>query len=324
MFKSKKTIISIIVIILIILIPLIFKNSTYLVLIMCTIGIYVIAVSGLDLLFGYTGQISLGHAAFYAIGAYGSALLAVKMGVPPFLSIPMGGLMAAFAGIVIAFPASKLIHHFLALMTIAFNILVYNAIANIFHNLTGGHVGLISIAAFKIGNFVLDERRNYFYVILFYTLLSLLLKQRIVYSRTGRAFIAIRENYHAANGLGVNVHYYKVLAFLISGLYMGVAGALYAHMVRYISPDTFTFNQSVLFLLMLLFGGSGSLFGPIIGVVIIIILTEILQKFTNIQMLIYGIFLLVIIIFLPGGVYGLFQNIRLIKKTEVKANVETK
>lgn len=323
MFKSKKININIIVIILIMLVPLIFKNNNYIILIMCMIGIYIIAISGLDLLFGYTGQISLGHAAFYAIGAYSSALLA-KMGVPPFLSIPIAGFMAAFAGIIIAFPASKLLHHFLALMTIAFNILVYHAIANILVNLTGGHVGLIAIPAFKIGNFVFAERLTYFYVILFYTLLSLLVKQRIVYSRTGRAFIAIRENYHAANGLGVNVHYYKMLAFLISALFTGVAGALYAHMVRYISPDTFTFNQSVLFLIMLLFGGPGSLSGPIMGVVTLLILAETLQKFTNIQMLIYGIFLLVIIIFLPGGVYGLFRNIRLTKKMEVKADAETK
>ena len=145
----------------------------------------------------------------------------------------------------------------------------------------------------------------YYYLVLFFVVVLLLIKQNIVKSRVGRAFIAIRENTMAANGCGVNVAQYKTLSFAISAFYVGLAGGLYAHMVGFISPDTFVQNTSVILITMLLFGGSGNLFGPVLGAAIITIIQEGLQFLADFRMLIYGIILLLIIQFQPQGITGL-------------------
>lgn len=135
-------------------------------------------------------------------------------------------------------------------------------------------------------------------------LIFLAAKYLIVNSKVGRAWIAIRENSHAANGMGINVTKYKVMAFAVSVFYTGFAGAMYAHLVRYIGPDTFTQKQSVMFVTMMLFGGTGSILGPIFGAALVLLITEGLRTFEQYQMLMYGILLLVVVVALPGGIYG--------------------
>ena len=150
----------------------------------------------------------------------------------------------------------------------------------------------------------LDNYTKWYFFLLFFTVIALVLKQSLVHSRTGRAFMAIRENTHAANGMGVNVRKFMIIASAVSAIYTGFAGAVYVHLIRYIAPATAQQKQSVLFLTMLLFGGTGSLVGPIIGVIFIELLLELIRPLQEYQMLLYGCLLLIVIVALPGGLYG--------------------
>lgn len=312
MFEKKHRVLLVLIGILI-LIPIVFSRSAYLMLLLCTIGISTIAVSGLDLLFGYSGQISLGHAAFYAIGAYTSAILSKNYGIPVWITLIIGATLAAIIGLLIALPSVKLVHHFLALVTISFAQLVYLFVSNA-EELTQGFEGINFIPKPTIGSFSFDTNTSYFYLIWVCALLLLFFKQCIVCSKTGRAFLAIKENSHAANGMGINLTKYKVMAFAISAFYTGFAGGLYAHFIGFISPESFMLMQSVLFLTMLLFGGTGNLYGPILGTVALTILSELLQEIGNYQVIVYGFVLLLVILFLPTGLSGIKLKKRLKKE----------
>jgi branched-chain amino acid transport system permease protein len=284
-------------------------RERYLALVLCFICIYTIAVSGLDILFGYTGQVSFGHAGYYALGSYGSVLLSMKLGVPVLLSMFLGALIATVFGIILAFPASKLVKHFLSLLSIAFGNMIFMLISATTW-LTNGFSGIINIPAVNLFGYKISTNQRYFFFLLVLTALVLLGKNRLVKSRTGRAFIAIRENVHAANGMGIDVRFYKVQAFAISAFLTGLAGALYAHLVRFISPDTYTNTTSNMFMTMLLFGGIGSLLGPLVGAVILVLVTELMQSFAAYQMLLYAVFIMVVLFFLPNGMIGIVDAVR--------------
>ena len=281
--------------------------------------LYIIAVSGLDILFGYSGQISMGHAAFFCIGAYGSVLLHEFTGLPVLITILIGTVLATLIGSLLAYPASKLVFHFLSLVTIAFGEVVYQLVAqspgNITGNFTGKFTETISLFGFKLNTYT-----KYYFFSVVCMVIFLIIKTNLVRSRVGRAFIAIRENSHAANGMGINVRKYKVIAFATSAFYTAFAGGLYAHLVRFISPDTFTQKQSVMFLTMLLFGGSASVGGTVTGVFTVQFLNEILRSAERYQLLIYGVLLLVVILAFPGGLFGLVKQAIKKVKTRKEAN----
>ena len=291
-------------------------GNEYPVMIACIILIYIIAVSGLDLLFGYSGQISLGHGAFFTIGAYTTGLLNMYFNLPLFLTIPAGAILSAAIGALLAYPASKLKFHFLSLATVAFGEIVYYFLYVSPGGFTKDYMGINVVGISFLDNYV----KWYFFLMVF-TVVALLLKQSLVHSRTGRAFIAIRENTHAANGMGVNVRKNKIIAFTVSAFYTGFAGAIYVHLIRYIAPATAQQKQSVLFLTMLLLGGSGSLVGPIIGVIVIELLLELIRPLQEYQMLLYGVLMLIVIVALPGGIYGGFKDflVSMKRKKEAKA-----
>ena len=281
--------------------------------------LYIIAVSGLDILFGYSGQISMGHAAFFCIGAYGSVLLHEFTGLPVLITILIGTVLATLIGSLLAYPASKLVFHFLSLATIAFGEVVYQLVAqspgNITGNFTGKFTETISLFGFKLNTYT-----KYYFFSVVCMVIFLIIKTNLVRSRVGSAFIAIRENSHAANGMGINVRKYKVIAFATSAFYTAFAGGLYAHLVRFISPDTFTQKQSVMFLTMLLFGGSASVGGTVTGVFTVQFLNEILRSAERYQLLIYGVLLLVVILAFPGGLFGLVKQAIKKVKTRKEAN----
>ena len=281
--------------------------------------LYIIAVSGLVILIGYSGQISMGHAAFFCIGAYGSVLLHEFTGLPVLITILIGTVLATLIGSLLAYPASKLVFHFLSLATIAFGEVVYQLVAqspgNITGNFTGKFTETISLFGFKLNTYT-----KYYFFSVVCMVIFLIIKTNLVRSRVGRAFIAIRENSHAANGMGINVRKYKVIAFATSAFYTAFAGGLYAHLVRFISPDTFTQKQSVMFLTMLLFGGSASVGGTVTGVFTVQFLNEILRSAERYQLLIYGVLLLVVILAFPGGLFGLVKQAIKKVKTRKEAN----
>lgn len=275
------------------------SGNEYLVIISCYALVYIIAVNGLDILFGYSGQISLGHAAFFAIGGYTTAMLNKFFQLPFLVTIPIAAILAAGIGALLAYPAAKLKFHFLSLATIAFGEIVLNIVNVSPGGVTGDNLGMrVPGIAF------LSTSTRWYYFLLFFVVVALLAKTSLVKSRVGRAFMAIRENTHAADGMGVNVHKYKILAFTVSAFYTGFAGAVYAHLIKYINPNNAEQTQSVLFLTMLLFGGTASLLGPIFGVVLITVLMELIRPLQQYQMLFFGALLLIVIMALPGGIYG--------------------
>ena len=282
-------------------------DETYIALMFCRFGIYTIAVSGLDLLFGYTGQISFGHAAFFAVGAYTSAYFAINLNWNPVLTILLGAVFSMVVGAVIAIPATKLVKHFLSLLTIAFGQLVYT-FANSTRPITGGASGLKDIPSISVFGFSFDTYAKSFVLIFVLTVLLTIVKNNIVKSRVGRAFMAIRENTQAAYSSGINVRMYKTLAFIISAGYAGIAGGLYAHLFNFISPDTFSSTQSTLFMTILLFGGMANLAGPLVGSVVLLCLKEFLQSFSTYQMMVYALLILVVLFLLPNGVTGIFKT----------------
>ena len=277
--------------------------DNYIGLILCFIVLYAIATSGLDILFGYSGQVSFGHAGFFALGAYTTAILTTRLQLPPVIGILAGCVISMFFGIIVAFPASKLVKHFLALLTIAFGQIVFMFV-NSTTALTGGAGGIPGIPHLSLFGLRITRRYNFFLVSAVVLILVLVIKNRLIHSRTGRALIAIRENVHAAQGLGINVRNYKDLAFAFCSVMAGLAGALYAHLVRFISPESFNATQSTFFVTMLLFGGIGTLAGPIVGALVLIIVREFLQSFSTYQILVYGIFILIVLFFLPHGAVG--------------------
>ena len=252
----QKKIRYILVMILLLALPMVFIGNSYFLLLLCTGMIYVIAVSGLDLLFGYSGQISLGHAGFFAIGAYTSAILSIDLGIPVVFSMLLAAGLATVFAVLIALPAARLVHHFLALITISFGEIVYLFVAHA-DPLTNGFSGIGFIPSPSVGFLVFDTNMKYYYFLLVIVAVLLLFKNRIIKSRTGRAIIAVRENIYASDGIGVNVRNYKILSFALSSFYTGLAGALYAHLIGFISPESFTLNQSIIFLTMLLLGRYG-------------------------------------------------------------------
>lgn len=276
-----------IAVVLLVILPVIFLGVgfTYGILVSCFAFLYIIAVSGLDIDFGYCGQISMGHAAFFAIGAYGSVMLNKYFHLPIMLTMLIASVLATIVGAIIAYPASKLVFHFLSLATIAFGEVVYTLLLNSPGGVTGNAVGMFTESISLFG-FKLDTYTKFYYFGLVCVGVFLLVKHLIVNSKVGRAWIAIRENPHAAGGMGINVTKYKVMAFAVSAFYTGFAGAMYAHLVKYIGPDTFTQKQSVMFVTMMLFGGTGSILGPIFGAVFVLLITEGLRTFEQYQMLI--------------------------------------
>lgn len=287
----------------ILLYPAAFPKQKYTQLLICTLGIYIVVNTGFDVLFGYSGQISLGQAGFYAIGAYFSAILS-KSGVPVIFSMILGATIASLVGYALAFPCSKLVHHFLSIVTIGFGEIVRLLALNGPKNITGGSTGIGGIPPLTLFGVSFKANSMYLYFVVFVVLLGLFVKSRIVNSRVGRAMAAIKTNPDASEAFGIKLSKYKTMAFAIAAFYAGMGGAMYAHLVRFISPESFSADQSSMFLVMILVGGMGTFCGPIIGSTIVIIITEFLQSFGEYQMLIYGALIIFVLFFMPNGIAG--------------------
>ena len=289
-----------------ILLPYVVSNN-YAVQIINTSGICIILAMGFNILAGYTGQISLGHAAFYAIGAYTSALLNTVYGLSFWITLPIAMLVSGIFGLILAIPALKIKGKYLVLLTIGFGEIVRLVLLN-WKEVTGGTSGVLSIQAPMLFGFCFNTLQKYYFLILIICILLFMYQKRLVSTRAGRALIAVREDEAAAELIGINLAQYKIKAFVISAVYCGIAGCLYAHMVKYISPDTFRYDESVMILSMAVVGGIGTLTGPIIGAVLLTLLPELLRHVGNFRLVIYGVLLIVVIMFYPGGlIFGLMR-----------------
>jgi branched-chain amino acid transport system permease protein len=281
------------------------------------ICIYSIVGLGLMLLVGFTGQISLGHAAFLAIGAYTEALLQAR-GVPFAVSLPAAALLSALFGWVVGLPALRLKGIYLAIATLAFNVIIEEVITR-WEGLTGGNSGL-HLKPIELAGYALDGDTSFYYLCLGLTVLSILAVMNLLRSPTGRAFVAIRDSEISASCMGVNLATYKTLSFALSAALTGVAGALYAHKVTFISPEQFTLLQSIELVTIVILGGVGFVHGAVLGAAFLIVLPQLISLAkdylpadvggTGLQAVVFGVVLIVFIIFEPLGLYGRWLKIR--------------
>ena len=277
--------------------------------VMVFVGIYSIITIGLCLLMGYAGQISLGHASFFGLGAYISGVITTKYGMNPWLCLLMGmGVSAVFA-VVIGAPSLKLRGHYLAMATLAFCIII-TIIFDENVKWTGGPDGLAFIPGISVMGYAIDSIAKYYYLVWSFVLVTLLLSLNIIRSRVGRAMRSIHGSELAASAMGVNISKYKIYVFVVSAVMASVAGSLYAHYLNFLSPTSFDLFVSIKLLIMIILGGMHSLWGAIVGAALITFLSyEWLHYFEEAEVMIYGIIILVIIIFLPGGLVSIPEKI---------------
>ncbi len=260
---------------------------------------------GLNILLGYTGQICLAQAAFWGIGAYTSALLTTKLGCPVWIGMLSSFGVAALFGVLLGIPSLKLSGHYLAVVTIGFGFIVQLLMIN-WISLTNGADGITQIPSPSIFGFVFDTHAKFFYLAAVLLVLLTIACIRLKNSRVGRALFAIRQNEMAAETSGIHTTYYKIVAFALSSGYAGFGGSLFAHSgAHYISPDTFSFDQSVMLLAMAVLGGDGSAVGAIVGATLLSLLPELLRFLKDSYMMVYAAGIVLIMIFMPGGIANL-------------------
>jgi branched-chain amino acid transport system permease protein len=281
------------------------------------ICIYAIVGLGLMLLVGYTGQISLGHAAFLAVGAYTEAILQAA-GMPFVVSLVSAALLSAAVGIIVGLPALRLKGIYLAIATFAFNVIVEEIVTR-WESLTGGNSGKM-LKAVEMFGVRLASQESFYYLCLTLAVLSCLALVNLLRSPTGRAFVAIRDSEVSASCMGINLARYKTMSFALSAGLTGIGGALYAHKVGFISPEQFTLIQSIELVTIVIIGGVGSLHGAVFGAAFIIMLPQGISiakgwlpesvPQAGLQSVVFGLILIVFIIFEPYGIYGRWLKIR--------------
>ncbi|MBI2468713.1 MAG: branched-chain amino acid ABC transporter permease [Candidatus Rokubacteria bacterium] len=267
--------------------------------------VYLILAIGLNLTLGYAGQISLAHAGFMSFGAYAVAILG-PLGVPFEAGLIVGAIIAFFWGLVLGFPALKVKHHYLAMVTLGFNIIVFLVLRN-WESLTGGSFGISGIARPRWGPIGFQSDRAYYYYILGWAVLVVASAHWILHSRWGRAFRAIRENEVRAQVVGVSLRTYKLMAFAIGSAYAGVGGALFAPLLAYIDPGAFTLDRSIQFLLMVVMGGLGRFEGPFIGAAVVTLLPEALRASEGFYLIIFSLAVILMMLFMPKGLVGVWD-----------------
>jgi len=278
--------------------------DSYIMLNLVVIGINIILAVSLNLITGFTGQFSLGHAAFMSIGAYASAVATAKLGLPFSVSLLIGAAIATIAGIVIGIPTLRLKGDYLAIATLGFGEIIKIVILN--NEYLGGASGFNDIPQYT----------NWTWLFVMVAATIIIIKN-FVESKSGRACIAIREDEIAAESVGINTTFYKVLAFGIGAFFAGIAGALYSGYFYFIKPDAFGFMKSIDILVIVVFGGMGSIMGSIMGAVVLSIISLLLQGFPELRMVIYSVILFLIMVYRPQGLMG-NHKFKLFKKGRIE------
>lgn len=299
--------------------PLIIRDRYFQhILVLC--GIYVILTSSWNFLAGYSGILNLGHAAFFGIGGYSSALIALKLHITPWIGLPVGGAVAAVFGILLGIPSFRLSGPYLAITTIGFSEIL-RLVAMNWVSLTRGSLGLFGIPPLTGFTFSKDfhiefiSEQNAYYVILVSAVLTLMLLHKLINSEFGISLKSMREDEMGAKSIGIDTSRYKLAVFMISAFLAGFAGAFYAHYIRLISPEMLTLGETFTVLAMVMVGGLGTLFGPVVGAVLLTFLSESLRFLkdiikADIRLIIYGGLLILTILFMRNGIVGLFGDIR--------------
>lgn len=273
------------------------------------VGVNIILAVSLNLTVGFLGELTLGHAGFMSVGAYAGCLFTLSSTLPMAIKFPLGmlvgGLVAALFGIIIGIPALRLKGDYLAIVTLAFGEIIRSVVTNL--SFTGGAGGLKKI-----------EKASTFTIVFIVAAITVVIISNLVKSRHGRAICAIRDNVIAAESAGINVVYYKLLAFTVAAFFAGVAGVLYGHNLGILKPDTFDFNKSIEILVIVVLGGMGSIRGSILSAIIVTVLPEVLRGMEDYRMLAYAIVLIVIMLLNASPRFAALKN-RLIHKNGKKA-----
>ncbi len=291
----------------VLLLPLVVKNPYYLN-VLAFVGLYTLVAVGLTLFIGYAGQISLGHGAFYASGAYVSAILSTRFGLTPWISLPIAVIFTALWAWALGRPILRLRGHYLVMATLGINLVVYLLLVEL-EDLTGGLSGLPGIPPFCLGDFCLVTDRACYYFIWLVALLVVAGALRLEVSRAGRELKAIRASEAAAEALGLSVSRYKVATFVLSAALTALAGGLYAHYLSFISPRTFDIFYSIEVVTMVLVGGMGNIWGAVLGAAFLTPLPQLLDTFQEYKDVVYGLLLMFFLVFEPEGLCGIFKRL---------------
>jgi len=300
-------------------IPLMLPSHNLYLLNMC--GITIISAMGLNLLTGYTGQISMAQSAFMGIGAYTSVLLGLK-GIPFWITFPTAGLVAGLFGFVLGFPSLRLKGMYLIMSTMAFEVIIEYVIMQ-WESLTKGPTGLDAPHP-KLGSLIFDSDVSYYYMILTLLILALLFMKNLVRSKVGRAFVAIRDHDVAAKMIGISLTKYKLMAFVISSVFAGIAGALYGYYIHHFDPEQFNMMISIEYLAIVIIGGMGTIVGTIFGALFMMLTPEILRivmegiglgtfissVFFQVKAGFFGLMIIVFLLWEPGGLFALWGKVK--------------
>jgi branched-chain amino acid transport system permease protein len=281
-----------------------------------TILIYTLVGMSLRILVGFSGQVSIGHAGFWAIGAYTSGLMVTRLGLPFVVGIFFGGVFAALLGVIVALPALRIQGHYLGIVTLAFALFVQQILLE-WESLTGGHQGLY-VPRPEIAGFSLSTDLYYNLFLIPLVLLFGWIMENFRKSLTGHSIMALRMSSIAAQTAGIGRAQHLFVAFMMSAFYSGVSGALFAHLIGYLSTETFGLGTSLSFLTMIVIGGLSSVAGPILGAIYLTMIPEVLREMKGAQMVLYGISLILCMQFLPGGLASIFERVSSIWKSQTR------
>lgn len=295
------------------LVPQVVRDNYYLHLLIVS-AIFVLLASGLNLIVGYAGQLSLGHAAFFALGAYTSALLFLARGLSMWIGMLAGALVAGLTALALGWVILRVRGHRFVIITLAFAEIL-KLVATNWVDLTRGFMGLPGLQIPRLwvpawGWVDLTAKTRFYYVALGFALLALWLCHRLVRSRAGRAFVLVRENEPLAESLGLSAFRYCMVAFVAGAALAGAAGSLYAHYVGFVSPDLFGFSYMTIMLIMVILGGKGTVLGPALGAVIFTFLPELLREAAALRMLVFAAILVVATLYMPRGIiFPIVENV---------------
>lgn len=284
--------------------PLLIQND-YAVHIGVNIMFAVILATSFNLIVGYVGEFPLGHTAFFGIGAYTAAVLSVRAGFPIYITIGMAALVAAVFGLVIGAITLRLRGPFFVIVTLCFAE-VLRLIANNWVDLTNGPMGIsgIAVPSWLAGSSIQQQKLAFYYIGLALAALSLVICYRFVYSNIGRAAIAVRENRFVAQSVGIWPYYFGMVTFVLAAAVAGLAGGFYAHYFTFVGPEVFGFSFMITMIIMVLAGGKGTLVGPVLGALLVVVLEEYLRDFKELRFSIFGLIVVGVVVFLPRGLMG--------------------
>ena len=277
--------------------------NPYLLHLVIMVSVYMMLATSVDIIYGYAGQLNLGQAAFYAIGSYTTALLMLRLNFSYWLTLPLAGIFAALFGFLLGMPTLRLRGLYLGIATLGFAEVVRLILLS-WAKLTRGPMGLPGIPSPTIGSFVFTQKIHYLVLILIYLLLTIFIVRRIVNSRVGKAWMAIREDETAALAMGIDTAKYKVLAFTLGAFFAGIAGSFYAVYISFVSPDSFKMMESYMIFAMPAVGGMGTVLGPLVGALLLFLIPEATRNFAEYRMLWVGALLAIVMMIEPDGIVG--------------------